>query len=149
MRRSWTGPNADGKSAGEVIFNCALFRYFGSTDFGERLRWVGDDWHPEEVATLTSRLFVFLFIFVCLHASLLTLGQINQGGAFSHRAQSRRYRPRFLSPAHFHAKGLSEYCGFRFGCYYPLSCRKTCVHQSLLPPALQLRIDAGAGCKGL
>lgn len=38
MRTHWTGPNED-RPPGEIIFNCALFRYFGTTEFAEALGW--------------------------------------------------------------------------------------------------------------
>ncbi|MCI0561093.1 MAG: putative DNA base hypermodification protein [Nitrososphaera sp.] len=38
MRRHWTGPNQNRPSE-EIIFNCALFRYFGNTDFASALGW--------------------------------------------------------------------------------------------------------------
>jgi hypothetical protein len=38
MRKHWTEPNEDA-APGEIIFNCALFRYFGTIDFADALGW--------------------------------------------------------------------------------------------------------------
>src|SRR5688572_17047973 len=38
MRTHWTGPN-EWRPAGEIIFNCALFRYFGTADFAHAVGW--------------------------------------------------------------------------------------------------------------
>ena len=38
MRKNWTGPNAS-RPCGEIIYNCALFRYFGTTEFAAAVRW--------------------------------------------------------------------------------------------------------------
>ncbi len=38
MRKHWTGPNED-RPMGEIIFNCALFRYFGTSDFAADAGW--------------------------------------------------------------------------------------------------------------
>lgn len=38
MRANWTGPNAN-RPAAEIIFNCGLFRYFGTAEFAEVLGW--------------------------------------------------------------------------------------------------------------
>mmetsp|Transcript_34561 Transcript_34561/g.78145 ORF Transcript_34561/g.78145 Transcript_34561/m.78145 type:complete len:526 (-) Transcript_34561:139-1716(-) len=50
MRTHWTGPNAEGAGVGEVIFNCALFRYFGTPELAERVGWVKGEWRPREMA---------------------------------------------------------------------------------------------------
>lgn len=41
MRANWTDPNAM-RPAGEIIFNCALFRYFGTLEFAEAVGWQRD-----------------------------------------------------------------------------------------------------------
>lgn len=38
MRKHWTGPH-ENRPAGEIIFNCALFRYFGTTEFAAAVGW--------------------------------------------------------------------------------------------------------------
>ena len=38
MRKNWTNPNRN-RSAGEIIFNCGLFRYFGTSEFADALGW--------------------------------------------------------------------------------------------------------------
>jgi len=38
MRQNWTNPNAH-RPAGEIIFNCGLFRYFGTTEFASAVGW--------------------------------------------------------------------------------------------------------------
>jgi len=38
MRDNWTKPNANRHSA-EILFNCALFRYFGTTEFAQAIGW--------------------------------------------------------------------------------------------------------------
>lgn len=47
MREHWTGPNKQ-RPAGEIIFNCALFRYFGTWEFAEAVGWQRD-WEPQKV----------------------------------------------------------------------------------------------------
>ena len=47
MREHWTGPN-DNRPAGEIIFNCALFRYFGTMEFAEAIGWQSE-WSPSRV----------------------------------------------------------------------------------------------------
>ena len=43
MRRHFTGPNVTKDTdPGLVLFNCALFRYFGSIKYAERMGWVGN-----------------------------------------------------------------------------------------------------------
>lgn len=53
MRKNWTNPNI-GRPSGEIIFNCALFRYFGTVEFAEALGW-RYNWDPREVSDLASR----------------------------------------------------------------------------------------------
>lgn len=38
MRKHWTHPNED-RPHGEIIFNCALFRYFGTSEFAKAVGW--------------------------------------------------------------------------------------------------------------
>jgi hypothetical protein len=45
MRSHWTGPNAS-RPSGEIIFNCALFRYFGNVKFLEAIGWQ-TAWGPD------------------------------------------------------------------------------------------------------
>jgi len=40
MRQHWTGPHADEACGGEVVFNCALFRHFGTVAFARQCGWV-------------------------------------------------------------------------------------------------------------
>ena len=59
MREFWTGPNASaGADVGTTVFNCALFRYYGTIELAERIAWVTDattatggagGWDPEAV----------------------------------------------------------------------------------------------------
>jgi 5-hmdU DNA kinase-like protein len=53
MRRNWTGPNVD-RPGGEIIFNCALFRYFGTWEFADALGWQRT-WQPQRVVDLAQR----------------------------------------------------------------------------------------------
>lgn len=54
MRANWTGPNLD-RPGGEIVFNCALFRYFGTTEFAAAVGW-RREWRPDEVlATALAR----------------------------------------------------------------------------------------------
>lgn len=53
MREYWTGPN-EKRPAGEIIFNCALFRYFGTWEFAEALGWQRE-WQPEIAIALAAR----------------------------------------------------------------------------------------------
>lgn len=56
MRQHWTGPNADRASAGEVVFNCALFRQFGTIAFAQQMGWVRNFSHVACVnAAVTAR----------------------------------------------------------------------------------------------
>lgn len=52
MREHWTRPNED-RPGGEIIFNCALFRYFGTAEFAGALGWQRL-WKPEQVAVLAA-----------------------------------------------------------------------------------------------
>lgn len=52
MRRNWTEPNAH-RSAGEILFNCAFFRYFGTSEFAEAAGWQSD-WDPERIVALAA-----------------------------------------------------------------------------------------------
>jgi hypothetical protein len=52
MREHWTRPN-ELRPAGEIIFNCALFRYFGTWEFAEAVGWQRH-WHPEKVTALAK-----------------------------------------------------------------------------------------------
>jgi len=56
MRLHWTGPNAANADVGETIFNCALFRYFGTPELAARLTWVRDAWCPGEVVLQAVKL---------------------------------------------------------------------------------------------
>jgi hypothetical protein len=47
MREHWTGPNSH-RPAGEIIFNCALFRYFGTSEFAGAIGWQRR-WQPEAI----------------------------------------------------------------------------------------------------
>jgi hypothetical protein len=52
MRANWTGPH-ENRPAGEIIFNCALFRYFGTVEFAEAVGWQ-DCWDATSVADLAE-----------------------------------------------------------------------------------------------
>ena len=52
MRQHWTEPN-DNRPSGEIIFNCALFRYFGTTEFAQAVGWLVE-WSPERVAEIAA-----------------------------------------------------------------------------------------------
>jgi hypothetical protein len=56
MRAHWTGPHAD-RPAGEIVFNCGLFRYFGDVGFmrevGWQTRWGAEE--AERVARVAAR----------------------------------------------------------------------------------------------
>ncbi len=47
MRLNWTRPN-ENRPHGEIIFNCALFRYFGTIEFAEAVGWQ-TDWNAESI----------------------------------------------------------------------------------------------------
>jgi len=53
MRENWTKPN-ETRPFGEIVFNCALFRYFGTVEFAEALGW-RRKWNPEDVVDLAAR----------------------------------------------------------------------------------------------
>jgi hypothetical protein len=53
MRTNWTGPN-ELRPAGEIIFNCALFRYFGTWEFAEAVGWQRR-WQPDVIVDLASK----------------------------------------------------------------------------------------------
>ena len=53
MREFWTNPNAS-RPAGEIIFNCALFRYFGTTDFAAAVQWQRQ-WSPQRAITIARQ----------------------------------------------------------------------------------------------
>lgn len=52
MRDNWTRPH-DNRPAGEIIFNCALFRYFGTIEFASALGWQ-DEWQSERCVALAK-----------------------------------------------------------------------------------------------
>lgn len=52
MREHWTRPNEE-RPAGEIIFNCALFRYFGTTQFADAVGWQRN-WLPEQLVILAQ-----------------------------------------------------------------------------------------------
>ncbi|CAN0457741.1 unnamed protein product, partial [Ectocarpus fasciculatus] len=52
MREHWTRPN-DNRPAGEIIFNCALFRYFGTMEFAEAIDWQSE-WSPSRVIRIAQ-----------------------------------------------------------------------------------------------
>lgn len=54
MRVNWTGPNQD-RPAGEIIFNCALFRYFGTIEFAAAAGWQ-QDYAPKKLVELARQL---------------------------------------------------------------------------------------------
>ena len=47
MRDNWTSPNEQ-RPFGEIIFNCGLFRYFGTTEFAEAIGWQRR-WSPDRI----------------------------------------------------------------------------------------------------
>lgn len=52
MRQHWTGPKLN-RPGGEIIFNCALFRYFGTAEFADALGWQ-TEWIAEECIKLAK-----------------------------------------------------------------------------------------------
>lgn len=52
MRENWTKPH-DNRPAGEIIFNCALFRYFGTMEFAEAIGWQ-TSWSSEHVKNVAK-----------------------------------------------------------------------------------------------
>jgi 5-hmdU DNA kinase, helical domain len=53
MRKNWTGPHENAPS-GEIIFNCALFRYFGTAEFAAAVGWQ-TSYNPEYVIEIARR----------------------------------------------------------------------------------------------
>jgi len=53
MRENWTGPNKD-KELHLQLFNCALFRYFGTIEFAEAIGWQSH-WTEFEQNTVKSK----------------------------------------------------------------------------------------------
>jgi len=49
MRKNWTGPNTS-DSDGNIIFNCALFRYFGTIRCAQIVGWQ-KSWKPDAAIT--------------------------------------------------------------------------------------------------
>ncbi len=52
MRAHWTTPNSH-RPAGEIIFNCALFRYFGTSEFAAAVGWQ-TAWDPDRCIRVAS-----------------------------------------------------------------------------------------------
>lgn len=52
MRQNWTKPN-EARPLGEILFNCALFRYFGTIEFAEELGWC-TEWDADQVVRLAA-----------------------------------------------------------------------------------------------
>jgi hypothetical protein len=52
MRANWTRPN-EGRPTCEIIFNCALFRYFGTTEFAGAVGWQ-QDFDSDRVARIAA-----------------------------------------------------------------------------------------------
>jgi len=52
MRENWTGPSHN-RPHGEIIFNCALFRYFGTAEFAAALGWQ-QEWDPNAATRLAA-----------------------------------------------------------------------------------------------
>ena len=50
MREHYTGPNHTAP-AGDIIFNCCMFRMFGTMEFAESVGWI-KQWDPKEVKSL-------------------------------------------------------------------------------------------------
>ena len=56
MRQNWTKPN-DNKKAGEIIFNCCMFRMIGTIEFANAHGWVNADaleWDPEKTVKIIN-----------------------------------------------------------------------------------------------
>ncbi len=53
MRQNWTRPN-ENRPHGEIIFNCALFRYFGTVEFAKAVGWQ-TNWRREAVIDVAAR----------------------------------------------------------------------------------------------
>ncbi|WP_232493622.1 nucleotide kinase domain-containing protein [Novosphingobium kaempferiae] len=52
MRQNWTMPHGN-RPHGEIIFNCAFFRYFGTMEFAAAAGW-RDHWDSEEICRLAA-----------------------------------------------------------------------------------------------
>lgn len=52
MRTNWTRPN-EHRPPGEILFNCALFRYFGTVEFAAAVGWQ-QSWAPDDVAAAAA-----------------------------------------------------------------------------------------------
>ena len=52
MRAHWTGPHAD-RPAGEIVFNCGHFRYFGDVEFMREIGW-HTMWGADEIARVVD-----------------------------------------------------------------------------------------------
>ena len=55
MREHWTRPN-ENRPHGEIIFNCALFRYFGTSEFAEAVGWQ-TDWNTSSIIDTAVKRF--------------------------------------------------------------------------------------------
>lgn len=53
MREHWTRPN-ENRPGGEIIFNCALFRYFGTMEFAEAIGWQ-TNWLPDGIKEIARQ----------------------------------------------------------------------------------------------
>lgn len=53
MREFWTGPN-ELRPGGEIVFNCALFRYFGTSEFAAAAGWQRY-WDPNALVALAKQ----------------------------------------------------------------------------------------------
>ncbi|MEQ9111880.1 MAG: putative DNA base hypermodification protein [Rhodospirillaceae bacterium] len=53
MRRFWTLPHHS-RPAGEIIFNCGLFRYFGTVELAEAIGWQ-DKWVVKDISEKISK----------------------------------------------------------------------------------------------
>jgi len=56
MRWNWTRPN-ENRPHGEIIFNCALFRYFGTSEFAGAVGWQ-TDWNASSIIDIAARRIV-------------------------------------------------------------------------------------------
>lgn len=52
MREHWTRINDNGPW-GEIIFNCAVFRYFGTVEFAQSIGWIRE-WQPFEILEIAE-----------------------------------------------------------------------------------------------
>ena len=55
MRLNWTRPN-ENRPHGEIIFNCALFRYFGTIEFAEAVGWQAN-WNAASIIDTAAKRF--------------------------------------------------------------------------------------------